>query len=147
MDVGGWIGVIALALAIPLGVLSHLLSIRVVSFLEQRKLIKAQKTKEQARRTYERIKAFHEGRRDRHVYYILLGSSSVLLAVAASTIMVVAALISSDVNNTVAAFMVAFLFWMVSVLLLIGIYETARQLERFYDYKKEFEERWGPIDE
>jgi hypothetical protein len=34
-----------------------------------------------------------------------------------------------------------------SVGFLMGLYETARQLERFDDYKKEFEERWGPLDE
>jgi hypothetical protein len=32
------------------------------------------------------------------------------------------------------------------LLLLTGIYETARQIERFDDYKAEFEQRWGPID-
>ena len=36
---------------------------------------------------------------------------------------------------------------MMAVLLLTGIYETARHLERFDDYKKEFEERWGPLSE
>jgi hypothetical protein len=32
------------------------------------------------------------------------------------------------------------------LLLLIGIYETARHIERFDDYKTEIEQRWGPID-
>jgi hypothetical protein len=33
------------------------------------------------------------------------------------------------------------------LLLLFGIYETARQIERFDDYKTEIEQRWGPIDD
>jgi hypothetical protein len=36
---------------------------------------------------------------------------------------------------------------LVALLLLIGIYETARQIERFDDYKEEVEKRWGPFDE
>jgi hypothetical protein len=72
MDLSGWIGVIALILAVPLGVASHLLAIRFGSFLERRKLIKTHKTRQQAIQGYERIKAFHEGRMDKYPYYMLL---------------------------------------------------------------------------
>jgi hypothetical protein len=41
----------------------------------------------------------------------------------------------------------AFVIAILSAVFLVGIYETARQLERFDDYKKEFEQRWGPIDD
>jgi hypothetical protein len=36
---------------------------------------------------------------------------------------------------------------LLAVACVAGIYETARQLERFDDYKREFEERWGPLSE
>jgi hypothetical protein len=34
-----------------------------------------------------------------------------------------------------------------SLILLAAIYDTSRQIERFDDYKKEFEHRWGPVDD
>jgi len=33
------------------------------------------------------------------------------------------------------------------MLFLTAIYETARQIERFDEYKAELEQRWGSIDE
>ena len=35
---------------------------------------------------------------------------------------------------------------LIAVILFTAIYETARQLERFEDYKAEFEQRWGSVD-
>jgi hypothetical protein len=35
------------------------------------------------------------------------------------------------------------MFAVISFVLVAGIYETARQIERFEDYEKEFKERWG----
>ena len=36
---------------------------------------------------------------------------------------------------------------LIALLLLIGIYDTARKIERFDDYKEEVEKLWGIIDE
>jgi hypothetical protein len=146
MDLSGWIGVIALALAVPLGVASHLLAIRFTSFLERRKLIKTHKTRQQALQGYERIKAFHEGRRDKYPYYMLLMGAAVLLGIAASTVVIVTVVISPALEIILMCFGAAAILEMASVVLLAGLYATARQLERFDDYKKEFEKQWGPID-
>ena len=146
MDLSAWISIAAMVLVIPLGVASNLLTLRFVSFLERRKLIKTHKTREQALQGYKRIKAFHEGKRDRYPYYIVLMGSSALLAIAASTIGIVAVVISPPLENIMVCFGISAILVMVSVLLLVGISEIARQLARFDEYKKEFEKRWGPID-
>jgi len=140
-----WVGVISLVLTVPMSIASIILTPRLLSYLEKRKLIKARKTREQALQIYNRIRAFREGRRDRYPFYILLSSLAMFFAVAASTIIIVVLLISPEliVLWLVIAFMLAFL----SAILLAGVYETARQLDRFDDYKKEFEERWGPLSE
>jgi hypothetical protein len=94
VDLGFWMGITALALAIPLGIASNLLTSRLVAYLERRRLIKTHKTREQAIQTYKRIKAFHEGKRDKYPYYMLLVSLAVISAIAACTI-VIAVLVSS----------------------------------------------------
>jgi hypothetical protein len=146
-DIALWVSVVSLVLIVPLGIASNLLTPRLISYLERRKLIKTRKTKEQALRTYNRIKAFREGRRDKYPYFILLGSSAVLLAIAASTMVIVVLLISPSFENAVFSLALACVVALMSVGLLAGLYETARQLERFDDYKKEFEERWGSPSE
>jgi membrane protein implicated in regulation of membrane protease activity len=140
-----WVGVISLVLAVPMGIASIMLTPRLLSYLEKRKLIKARKTKEQALQIYNRIRAFREGRRDKYAFYILLGSVAVLCAVAASTIIIVVLLVSPEI--IVLWLVTAFMLALMSVFFLVALYETARQLERFDDYKKEFEERWGPLSE
>jgi hypothetical protein len=147
IDIALWIGVASLMLALPLGIASNLLTPRLISYLEKRKLIKTRKTRQQALLIYNRIRAFREGRRDRYPYYILLGISAVLLAIAASTVVIVVLLISPSLENAVLYLGLACVVALMSVGLLVGLYETARQLERFDDYKKEFEERWGPLNE
>jgi hypothetical protein len=56
-------------------------------------------------------------------------------------------LISPSFEPGVFSLLVALLLALLAVGFLAGIYEAARQLERFDDYKKEFEERWGPLNE
>jgi cell division protein FtsW (lipid II flippase) len=146
MDLSAWISIAALVLVIPLGVASNLLTYRFSSYLEQRKLIKTHKTRQQALQIYKRIKAFHDGKRDRYPYYMVLAGSSVLVAITACTILIVVLLVSPNFQNAVVWFAIAAMLAVLSVFLLAAVYETARQLERFDDYKKEFEARWGPID-
>jgi hypothetical protein len=142
-----WIGVAGVVLAVPLAIVGNLLTPRVASYLEKRKLIKARKTRGQALRIYNRIQAFREGRRDRYSYYILLAGSAVLCAIASSTIIIGVLLISPSFEPTNVFLLMAFTLALFAVGFLAVIYETARQLERFDDYKKEFEERWGPLSE
>jgi hypothetical protein len=66
-------------------------------------------------------------------------------AIASSTILVGVLLISPNVENAVVSLVVSFTLALVAIVFLAGIYETAS--ERFDDYKKEFEERWGPLSE
>ncbi len=101
--IGFWVGIISLVLAIPLGIASNLLTTRLLSYLERRRLIKARKTRQQALQVYKRIRAFQEGRRDKYPFYILLASSAVLCAIASSTILVGVLLISPSVESTGAS--------------------------------------------
>jgi uncharacterized protein HemY len=41
--------------------------------------------------------------------------------------------------------LVAIIAILFAFIFLVAIYETARQIERFDNYKAEFEKRWGPI--
>ena len=98
---------------------------------------------------FNRIKSFHERRADRYAYYILLSTGSVLSALFASVFFNILFNHIHDIPigiDDAVVLLIATVAVLVAVLLLAGIYETARQLERFDDYKKEFEQRWGPID-
>jgi len=139
------IGEIALVLAVPLGV--ALLTPHVMAYLDKRKLIKTRKTRAQAILIYNRIRAFREGRRDKYAYYFLLASSGVLCAIASSTIFIAVLLTSPSFDWVLISLLIAFILALFAVACVAGIYETARQLERFDDYKSEFEQRWGPLSE
>jgi hypothetical protein len=65
----------------------------------------------------------------------------------APTVVIVVLVISPSLENAVFYLGLACVVALMSIGLLAGLYETARQLERFDDYKKEFEERWGPLNE
>jgi hypothetical protein len=133
-----------LALAIPLGVASNLLTARVIAYLEKRKLLKSHRTKRQALVVFNRIKAFKEGKRDRYPFYMILASSAVCCCVIASTLILMGS-IQQDLSFEIRmiVFLLALIAALMTVALLAGIYETARQIERFDDYKAEFEKRWG----
>jgi len=149
IDAALWVSVIGIvvgvALAIPLAVAANLLTPRVGSYLEKRKLIRAGKTRKQALLEYNRIRAFREGRKDKYAHYFVLAGFSVLFASLFSSFIVIAALgTSGDLVKTIILF-VALILAAFGGGLLGMIARTARQLERFDDYKKEFEERWGPL--
>jgi sensor histidine kinase YesM len=146
MGTSFWLGLLlAVPLGIASGIASNLLTPRLLSYLENRKLRKTNKTRQQALQGYNRIKAFREGKRDKYPYYMLLVSAAVICATVASTMVIIVFVISPEFPNAVLWLMIAFIFAMLSVAFLIGIYETARHLERFDDYKMEIEQKWGPI--
>jgi hypothetical protein len=147
MSVGDWIGVISLALVIPLGVMTNLLTPRVVAYLENRKLVNTHKTREQALAVFTRVRAFKEGKRDKYAYYIILGASSTLSGLASASIMIIVMVLQPLLENVLVAYMVVSALAALSAGLLAEIYETARRLERFADYKAEIEQRWGPIED
>jgi hypothetical protein len=139
-----WLGITFFVLSVPASIAANLLTPRIIAYLEKRKLLKSHRTERQARVVFNRIKAFKEGKRDRYPFYIILASSAVCCFVIASTLIFVEC-IQQDLSFEIRV--VIFLFAVIAVLmtiaLLAGIYETARQIERFDDYKAEFEQRWG----
>lgn len=147
IDLGFWVGITALVLAIPLGIASNLLTSRLIAYLEKRKLIKTHKTREQAIQAYKRTRAFHEGKRDKYPFYIVLGSLGTICAMATCTMIIAVLVISPTLETATILLLGAFVLAILSALFLVVIYDTARHLERFDEYKKEFEQRWGPVDD
>jgi len=152
LDVSAWVGIITLILAIPVGVMSHVLGHRFLGHLEKRKLVRGNATRQQAIQMYNLVKSFHNRTRDRYPYYLLLAGSAVICAVVSSTSIILIVLINPDMNiypsplGTVLL-VLAVLFALLPVLLMVSLYHTSRQLDRFENYKAELEQQWGPIDE
>jgi hypothetical protein len=134
---------LGLPAAYVIGILSHVHAIRFIHFRDNRKLLKKAKTREQALVFFNRIKSFKEGKRDRYPYYLICASVAIIFAVMASTLVFVSIEIELALDKRLLISCFAFLFIAISFVLVGAIYETARQLERFDDYKREFEERWG----
>jgi MFS family permease len=145
-SIGDWFSLITLLLSFPLAVAGTLFAPRLLRFLENRKLIKTNKSKQQALQHYQHIKALHEGRRDKNAFYILLLGLSVLSAIAASTILI-STFIFAPVGNLLFLLLVlAFALAFMSVIFLAAMYETSRRIDQFDRYKAEIEEQWGPLD-
>ena len=149
-----WVGLILTVIvglpgAYLMGVLGNLHTPRWAQYLQSRKLLKQTKTKQQALRGFNRIKAFHEGTRDRYAFYILLATAAIICAIIASTLILIISIQNHEypvaIEYAIVA-LVAVIAVLLATLLSVGLYETARQIERFDDYKAEFEARWGPID-
>jgi hypothetical protein len=151
MDSQFWLGVIVTVVvglpgAYVINILANMHTPRLVRFLESRKLLKKHKTRQQALRNFNRIKAFRDGTRDRYAYYILLASAAVVCGIIASTLLVITVL-QHEFPLAIPVYLLTAIAALTMLLLLIGIYETARQIERFDDYKREIEQLWGPIDD
>ncbi len=144
-----WLGVIiTLIVGIPgaylIGILANLHTPRLIEFLDRRKLLKTHKTKKQALRVFNRIKSFRSGKRDRYPFYIIVSAAGVVSGVAASSIVVIAVLIPDlQWESRTVLFLFAVPVAIVSFICFAGIYETARQIERFDDYEAEFKSKWG----
>jgi H+/gluconate symporter-like permease len=144
LDIGSLLGIIALILAIPLGVAANLLTPRLLESLEKRKLLTEGRNREQELRTYRHIKAFREGKKDKYAYYMILASSSVLCGLIASTLFVVGLPNANEWQQLAFAFSLVFAIFAIALLAIIS--STARRIEQFDKYKRELEERWGPVD-
>jgi hypothetical protein len=149
---------VGIVLGIPITiVITYVISIvailhapRLAQFLDRRKLLKQTKTKKQALAGFNRVKSFRDGTRDRYPFYILLASGAIICATVAlailSTLAVQVGSISSISSGDLIVGLTAVIIFLFAVVLLFGIYETARQIERFDAYKLEFETRWGSVD-
>lgn len=149
-----WGVIITLIVGVPgaygMALLANMHTPRLTQFLESRKLIKKHKTRQQALVVFHRIKDFREGKRDRYAFYMVLVGAAIISAIVASTLLLIISIqvheypISIEYGFVALIAVIAILF---AVIFLTMIYETARQLERFDDYKAEFEEKWGPVDD
>jgi hypothetical protein len=142
--------ILGIPVAYVIGVLAHMHTPKFVHYLESRKLLKTHKTRQQAIAVFNRVRSFHDGRRDRYAFYIICAVGSVLSGLVATICFTVFFNQVHDIPISIdyAFFLLlAVVGTLVAVILLEGIYETARQLERFNDYKAEFEARWGAVDD
>lgn len=149
-----WIGVIVtLVVGIPVAyavaILAHMHAPRLAQYFESRQLLKKHKTRQQALVVFNRLKDFNEGKQDRNAHYIPLSTGAIISSIIASTLVLFISIRTDEYPVTIEYGLLAALISIscaVALALLGSIYETARQLSRFDDYKAEFEARWGPVD-
>jgi hypothetical protein len=137
----------AVILAIPLSIVGNLLTRKVDAYLEKRKLIKFNRSKEQELANYKRVEAFKNGTRDRYPYYILLATAAVISAVGSATCLVLVILKYWDVDFPSFPFVLAplftFVFAIFALVFMVTIAETARHIEHFEQYEAEIRNKWG----
>jgi hypothetical protein len=150
MGIGDWLGVIWFVLSFPMGVAAGVAAIlfvpRLTRFLENRKLIKTNKSKQQALQHYRHIKALRDGSKDKYAYYILLLGLSVLSSTVASTILISTFIFAPLYNVLLILLLFALVVALLSVVFLAVMYETSRRIKQFDRYKAGLEEQWGPLD-
>jgi drug/metabolite transporter (DMT)-like permease len=130
MDLGAWLGIIAILLTVPLSVAS----------------IFVHKTKQQAIRQYKLITAFREGRKDKYAHYLLWIGWAAICAVASATATILVVLLNpGPTNPLIILVLIAVGFFVIAILLILSVYVTERRLDNFDAYKAEIEEQWGPI--
>jgi TRAP-type uncharacterized transport system fused permease subunit len=128
MDSQFWLGVIiTVVVGLPgayvVGILANMHTPRLVHFL------KTHKTRQQALRIFNRIKAFRDGTRDRYPFYILLASAAVVCGIIASTLILVT-VFQNEFPLAIPFYLLAAIAALMMLLLLIGIYETSRRYRR-----------------
>jgi hypothetical protein len=148
VDISTWLGVAFFLLSIPMGIATNLLTPRLVSYLEKRKLIKSNRTKEQDVTAYRSIEAFKKGTRDKYASYVALAALSVIFTVGGATCALLWALKynnagESDLHAAFLPILMA-VFFLLSALFLAMIVATARRIERFDEYTAEMRAKWGP---
>jgi hypothetical protein len=151
VDINTWIGIIFFVLSIPMGVASTMLTPRVVSYLEKRKLIKSNRSREQEIAAYRGIEAFKNGSHDRYARYIAVSALSVIFAIGGATCVLLLALKYADFtatdlstnNPTMALILLTAMFFLVSCFCIAIILTTARRIDRFDEYTAEIRAKWG----
>jgi UDP-N-acetylmuramyl pentapeptide phosphotransferase/UDP-N-acetylglucosamine-1-phosphate transferase len=137
--------VVSLVLVIPLGIASNLLTPLLIAYLQKRKLVKTNRSKEQELANYKRVEAFKNGTRDRYSFYILAAVAAVISSVGLATCLVLLALQNwnlFDHLNPVLLILAVFL-GVFAVLFMDVIAETARHIEQFEQYQAEIRRKWG----
>jgi hypothetical protein len=109
--------------------------------LEQRRLTKANQTKQQAIRQYKLIAAFRKGTKDKYAHYLLWVGWAAICAVASAIIN------PEPTNPIIILLIIAVGSFVIAVLLMVSVYATERRLEKFDAYKAEIEQQWGPVED
>jgi hypothetical protein len=151
VDISIWLGIAFFLLSIPMGIATNMLTPRFVSYLEKRKLIKSNRSREQDIAAYRSIEAFKNGSRDKYASYIAMSALSVIFAMGGATCVLLLALkYGTLVEDTVLqhqpVFFLSFLtfvFLLLSFLFLAIIIGTARRIDRFAEYTAEIRKKWG----
>jgi MFS family permease len=137
----------ALILAIPFSIVGNLLTRKVDAFLEKRKLVKTNRSKEQELANYKRVEAFKNGTRDRYPFYVLFAIAAVISAVGSATCLILLALQNWNVFDSLnpVLLLLAVLLGVLAVGFMIVIAETARHIEQFEQYQAEIRRKWGNV--
>jgi hypothetical protein len=137
--------VVSLILVIPLGIASNLLTPLLIAYLQKRKLIKANRSKEQELANYKRVEAFKNGTRDRYPFYILIATAAAISAVGSATCLILLALQNWNVFDFLnpVLLLLAVLLPVFAILFMVVIAETARHIEQFEHYQAEIRKKWG----
>jgi hypothetical protein len=143
--VGFVFSIFALVISVPVGVASSLLAPRFLAYLEKRKLIKTNRSKEQELANYKRIEAFKNGTRDRYPYYILLAAAALISSVGSSTCLILLALQNWNVFDFLnpVLLLLAVVLPIFAILFMVVISETTRHIEQFEHYQAEIRRKWG----
>jgi hypothetical protein len=148
---GEWLSIIALVLAVPLGISSNLLTPRLLAYLKKRRLVKESNTRQEAIRRYKLVKSLHNRTRDRYAYYLQQVGWAVIFMVVAAICTIVLVLVNPTFGTsvpdlTIVTLLVLAIFGAtISVVLMLVFYEVSRQVDQFEEYQKEFEEKWGKV--
>ena len=146
IDLGAWVGIIALVLAVPLGVCSIFVYNWLARNLERRRFIKADQTKQQAIRIYKRITAFRKGTKDKYTYYLIMVGWAAICTVASATAIILLVLLNPDpANPEIMLLLLAVGCFVIAILLMVSVYDTERKLENFSDYKADSKSNGGRL--
>jgi hypothetical protein len=138
-----WSLLLGLALSVPLSIIANILTPRLIAYLERRRLIKTNKTREQAQRIYERIKDFREGKRDRYVSYLLLATCAIISSIVGATLVLVLISVPASFDARMTGGLCVFLAFLFSAIFLISIYTTADRIANFDSYERQHKKLWG----
>jgi hypothetical protein len=151
VDISIWLGIAFFLLSIPMGIATNMLTPRFVAYLEKRKLIKFNRSREQDIAAYRSVEAFKNGSRDKYASYIAMSALSVIFAIGGATCVLLLALKYEPLSQDTPYFhqptfflsFLTFVIFLLSFLFLAIIIGTARRIDRFDEYTAEIRRKWG----
>lgn len=146
-----WIGLaVNIVLTLVLGVVTYMIapvaSAKLTDFLYSRRAKRSLKQKRIELAHYHRIKAFHEGTKDKQFYYVYLAALASGAFVAAAIVFLGTAMVELHAQRNTERFFIGMFggtfFSLIGLLLITGMYTTATRLEKFDEYEKQVKTRW-----